>query len=135
MSASALVPDEKCILDHRRAGGAGMLDPPRCPLHKSGGIQRPLHKAGARPKFPTELHPRSKHPSPLRADGADRASRSVGVPRQRGLHRGGEGSLGDIDWTKRAWEPAQAYAESKLHVIALAFAVAHARRWAASERR
>ena len=44
-----------------------------------------------------------------------------------GLHRGGEGSLGDLDWTKRPWNPARAYAESKLHVIALAFALA--RRW------
>ncbi len=44
-----------------------------------------------------------------------------------GLHRGGEGSLDDLDWTKRAWDPAKAYAESKLHVVALAFALA--RRW------
>ena len=44
-----------------------------------------------------------------------------------GLHRGGEGSLRDIDWTKRRWNTALAYAESKLHVAALAFAVA--RRW------
>ncbi len=44
-----------------------------------------------------------------------------------GLHRGGEGSLDDLDWTKRSWDSAKAYAESKLHVIALAFALA--RRW------
>jgi NAD(P)-dependent dehydrogenase (short-subunit alcohol dehydrogenase family) len=44
-----------------------------------------------------------------------------------GLHRGGEGSLGDLDWTKRPWDPGRAYAESKLHVVALAFALA--RRW------
>ena len=44
-----------------------------------------------------------------------------------GLHRGGEGSLRDLDWTKRAWDPARAYAESKLHVVALAFLLA--RRW------
>jgi NAD(P)-dependent dehydrogenase (short-subunit alcohol dehydrogenase family) len=44
-----------------------------------------------------------------------------------GLHRGGEGSLSDLDWTKRSWDPARAYAESKLHVVALAFALA--RRW------
>ena len=44
-----------------------------------------------------------------------------------GLHRGGEGSLGDLDWTKRRWDPAKAYAESKLQVVALAFALA--RRW------
>jgi NAD(P)-dependent dehydrogenase (short-subunit alcohol dehydrogenase family) len=44
-----------------------------------------------------------------------------------GLHRGGEGSLRDLDWPKRTWDPAKAYAESKLQVVALAFAVA--RRW------
>lgn len=44
-----------------------------------------------------------------------------------GLHRGGEGSLGDLDWTKRTWDPAKAYAESKLHAVALAFALA--RHW------
>src|SRR3954462_2884651 len=44
-----------------------------------------------------------------------------------GLHRGGEGSLQDIDWTRRAWNTAQAYAETKLHLTALAFALA--RRW------
>jgi NAD(P)-dependent dehydrogenase (short-subunit alcohol dehydrogenase family) len=44
-----------------------------------------------------------------------------------GLHRGGEGSLRDLDWTERPWDPARAYAESKLHVVALAFFLA--RRW------
>jgi NAD(P)-dependent dehydrogenase (short-subunit alcohol dehydrogenase family) len=44
-----------------------------------------------------------------------------------GLHRAGAGSLDDIDWTKRRWDPARAYAESKLHVVALAFTLA--RRW------
>ena len=44
-----------------------------------------------------------------------------------GLHRGGERSLRDLDWTERPWNPARAYAESKLHVVALALFVA--RRW------
>ena len=44
-----------------------------------------------------------------------------------GLHRGGEGSLPDLDWRKRQWDAGRAYAESKLHVVALAFAMA--RRW------
>ena len=44
-----------------------------------------------------------------------------------GLHRGGGGALRDIDWVKRPWDTARAYAESKLHVAALAFALA--RRW------
>jgi NAD(P)-dependent dehydrogenase (short-subunit alcohol dehydrogenase family) len=42
-------------------------------------------------------------------------------------HSGGEGPLRDIDWTDRRWDSARAYAESKLHVVALAFALA--RRW------
>ena len=44
-----------------------------------------------------------------------------------GLHRGGEGSLRDLDWNERPWDPARAYAESKLQVVALAFFIA--RRW------
>ncbi len=55
----------------------------------------------------------------------ERPSRLVYI--SSGLHRGGEGSLGDLDWTKRPWEPARAYAESKLHAVALALAVA--RQW------
>jgi NAD(P)-dependent dehydrogenase (short-subunit alcohol dehydrogenase family) len=43
------------------------------------------------------------------------------------LHRGGEGSLDDLEWTKRSWDGPRAYAESKLHVAALAAALA--RRW------
>jgi NAD(P)-dependent dehydrogenase (short-subunit alcohol dehydrogenase family) len=43
-----------------------------------------------------------------------------------GLHHAAAGSLRDIDWTSRPWNPSQAYAESKLHVIALALALARA---------
>lgn len=44
-----------------------------------------------------------------------------------GMHRGGEASLRDIDWTTRRWNGVQAYSDSKLFVAALAFAVS--RRW------
>jgi len=44
-----------------------------------------------------------------------------------GMHRGGDGSLRDIDWTERRWDATRAYSESKLYVTALAFAIA--RRW------
>ena len=43
------------------------------------------------------------------------------------MHRGGEGPLDDIDWSKRSWDTYRAYSESKLYVTALAFAVA--RHW------
>jgi NAD(P)-dependent dehydrogenase (short-subunit alcohol dehydrogenase family) len=44
-----------------------------------------------------------------------------------GMHRGGDASLRDIDWTLRRWDGVQAYSDSKLFVAALAFAVS--RRW------
>ena len=44
-----------------------------------------------------------------------------------GMHRGASGSLRDIDWLERRWDASTAYSESKLFVIALAFAVA--RKW------
>jgi NAD(P)-dependent dehydrogenase (short-subunit alcohol dehydrogenase family) len=44
-----------------------------------------------------------------------------------GMHRGGSGSLRDIDWNERRWDAGSAYSESKLYVTALALAVA--RRW------
>src|SRR6266496_369894 len=43
-----------------------------------------------------------------------------------GLHHAGAGSLRDIDWTRRPWNAAQAYAESKLQVTALALTAARA---------
>ena len=43
-----------------------------------------------------------------------------------GLHRVAAGSLRDIDWTERRWNAMQAYGESKLHVTALALALARA---------
>jgi NAD(P)-dependent dehydrogenase (short-subunit alcohol dehydrogenase family) len=43
-----------------------------------------------------------------------------------GLHHAAAGSLRDIDWTARQWDPGQAYAESKLYVTALALTIARA---------
>ena len=41
-----------------------------------------------------------------------------------GMHIGGSASLEDIDWHRRSWGASAAYSESKLHVAALAAAVA-----------
>jgi NAD(P)-dependent dehydrogenase (short-subunit alcohol dehydrogenase family) len=43
-----------------------------------------------------------------------------------GLHHAAAGPLDDIDWTRRRWNAAQAYSESKLHVTALALTLARA---------
>src|SRR5580700_8615793 len=44
-----------------------------------------------------------------------------------GLHRSGDASLSDLTWEQRHWNGQQAYCDSKLHDVMLAFAVA--RRW------
>jgi NAD(P)-dependent dehydrogenase (short-subunit alcohol dehydrogenase family) len=44
-----------------------------------------------------------------------------------GLHAGGDPDLGDLQWTHRRWNGFQAYSDSKLFDVLLAFAVA--RRW------
>jgi NAD(P)-dependent dehydrogenase (short-subunit alcohol dehydrogenase family) len=44
-----------------------------------------------------------------------------------GMHHGTDPGLDDLTWTKRSWNGSRAYAESKLHDVILAFAVA--RKW------
>jgi NAD(P)-dependent dehydrogenase (short-subunit alcohol dehydrogenase family) len=44
-----------------------------------------------------------------------------------GMHRGGDPELDDLQWARRSWNGAQAYSDSKLFDVVLAFAVA--RRW------
>jgi NAD(P)-dependent dehydrogenase (short-subunit alcohol dehydrogenase family) len=46
-----------------------------------------------------------------------------------GMHRGARPELDDVAWRRRRWNGSQAYAESKLHDVTLAFAIA--RRWPA----
>jgi NAD(P)-dependent dehydrogenase (short-subunit alcohol dehydrogenase family) len=46
-----------------------------------------------------------------------------------GMHRGGDPDLGDLAWRSRRWSASQAYSDSKLLLVALAFAAA--RRWPA----
>jgi NAD(P)-dependent dehydrogenase (short-subunit alcohol dehydrogenase family) len=44
-----------------------------------------------------------------------------------GMHRGGDPDLSDLQWERRSWNGSQAYADSKLFDVVLAFAVA--RHW------
>ena len=44
-----------------------------------------------------------------------------------GMHAGGDPSLDDLQWAGRRWDGSQAYADTKLHDLLLAFGVA--RRW------
>ena len=55
----------------------------------------------------------------------DRPARLVYL--SSGMHRGGAPNLDDVQWTERRWNGSQAYSDSKLLDVVLAFAVA--RRW------
>jgi NAD(P)-dependent dehydrogenase (short-subunit alcohol dehydrogenase family) len=44
-----------------------------------------------------------------------------------GLHRNGDASLNDLAWEHRPWQGQQAYSDTKLHDVLLAFAIT--RRW------
>ena len=44
-----------------------------------------------------------------------------------GMHRGGDPDLSDLQWDRRPWNGSQAYADSKLFDVVLAFAMA--RHW------
>lgn len=55
----------------------------------------------------------------------DRPERLVYV--SSGMHHGVDPGLDDLLWTRRPWNGSRAYAESKLHDVILAFAVA--RKW------
>ena len=55
----------------------------------------------------------------------DRPGRLIYV--SSGMHRAAGSNLSDIDWTERHWNAGSAYSESKLHVAALAAAIA--RHW------
>lgn len=44
-----------------------------------------------------------------------------------GMHRGGDDDIDDLAWNRRRWQGAQAYSDSKLHDILLAFWIA--RHW------
>jgi NAD(P)-dependent dehydrogenase (short-subunit alcohol dehydrogenase family) len=57
----------------------------------------------------------------------DRPSRLVYL--SSGMHRGGSPDLSDVQWERRRWSGSQAYSDSKLWDVVLAFAVA--RRWPA----
>src|ERR1700689_3913517 len=46
-----------------------------------------------------------------------------------GLHKSGDASLQDLAWERRPWQGQQAYSDTKLHDVLLAFAIA--RRWPA----
>jgi NAD(P)-dependent dehydrogenase (short-subunit alcohol dehydrogenase family) len=99
-------------------------------VNEIGGMDAVIHNAGVYLE-PSRSPTAEGHPKTLAVDSLapymltaliDRPDRLIYL--SSGLHHAGAGSLRDIDWTERRWNAAQAYAESKLHVTALALTLA-----------
>jgi len=102
-----------------QVNGIGRMD---TVIHNAGVFLEPSRAATA-DGHPTTLAVNTLAPYLLTAL-IDRPHRLIYL--SSGLHHTGAGSLADIDWTRRPWNPMQAYAESKLQVTALALTLARA---------
>ena len=101
-------------------------------VNQIGPMDTVIHNAGVYLE-PSRSPTAEGHPKTLAVDTLapymltaliDRPDRLIYL--SSGLHHAAAGSLRDIDWTRRSWNAAQAYSESKLHVIALALTLARA---------
>jgi len=90
----------------------------------NAGIYVDARRVGTAEKHARTLAVNVLAPYVLTAE-IERPSRLIYV--SSGMHRGGDESLRDIDWTSRSWDGVQAYSDSKLFVAAFAFAIS--RRW------
>jgi NAD(P)-dependent dehydrogenase (short-subunit alcohol dehydrogenase family) len=102
-----------------QVNGIGRMD---TVIHNAGVFLEPSRAATA-DGHPTTLAVNTLAPYLLTAL-IDRPHRLIYL--SSGLHHRGAGPLADIDWTRRPWNAMQAYAESKLHVTALALTLARA---------
>lgn len=98
-----------------------------------GGIDAVIHNAGIYVD-PERVATREGHPRSLAVNvlaaymltaWINRPSRLVYISSD--MHRAGDTSLRDLDWTARSWNGVQAYCDSKLFITTLAFAMG--RRW------
>jgi NAD(P)-dependent dehydrogenase (short-subunit alcohol dehydrogenase family) len=101
------------------------------------------HQVNAVGRMDAVIHNAAVYVEPSRATTAEGHARTVAVntlapyiltalitrPRRlvylsSGMHHSGTTDLDDLDWNRRRWNGTQAYCDSKLHVTALAMAVA-----------
>ena len=123
-SAGVVVGDLSSAVETRRvADQVNAIGPVDCVIHNAGIFSTPGRSA-TQDGHATILAVNTLAPYILTAL-IERPRRLVYL--SSGMHRGGAGSLRDIDWIERRWDATRAYSESKLYVTALAYAVA--RRW------
>jgi NAD(P)-dependent dehydrogenase (short-subunit alcohol dehydrogenase family) len=134
--------------DERRAGDASRATPGAetvlvGDLSTLDGMQRLARAANALGTLDAVIHNAAVGPREPRAETEDGLEHVFAIntvapylltalispPRRlvylsSGLHRSGSSRLDDLNWTSRPWNGLQAYSDSKLHDVLLAFAVA-----------
>ncbi len=93
-------------------------------IHNAGVGYRSSRRVETEDGLPVELAVNTLAPYLLTAS-IQRPKRLIYL--SSGLHQAGDASLQDLTWKQRPWRGQQAYSDTKLHDILLAFAVA--RRW------
>ena len=93
-------------------------------IHNAGVGYRSSTRIATEDGLPVEFAVNTLAPYILTAL-IDRPKRLVYL--SSGLHQSGDASLKDLTWEQRPWRGQQAYSDTKLHDVLLAFAVA--RRW------
>jgi len=93
-------------------------------IHNAGVGYRSSTRTATEDGLPVEFAVNTLAPYILTAL-IDRPKRLVYL--SSGLHQSGDASLKDLTWEQRPWRGQQAYSDTKLHDVLLAFAVAH--RW------
>ncbi len=121
---TAIAGDLSSIAQCRRiAAQANALGPLDAVIHNAGiGYREPKRTTGD--GLPHVFAINTLAPYVLTAL-IDRPKRLVYL--SSGMHYSADASLRDLTWSKRAWNGSSAYADSKLHDVILAFAVA--RKW------
>jgi len=122
---TVLVADLSSIEQTRRlaeqVNSAGAFD---AVIHNAGVGYRSRERISTEDGLPLELAVNTIAPYILTAL-IHRPKRLVYL--SSGLHQSGDASLKDLAWEQRPWRGQQAYSDTKLHDVLLAFAVA--RRW------
>lgn len=122
---TVVVGDLSSIRETRKvAEEANALGPFDAVIHNAGMGYREPQRVGTEDGLPAVFAVNTLAPYILTAL-IRRPKRLVYV--SSGLHQSGDTSLKDLAWEQRKWQPQQAYSDTKLHDVLLAFAVA--RRW------
>jgi NAD(P)-dependent dehydrogenase (short-subunit alcohol dehydrogenase family) len=131
--AMAAVPGAETVVTGDLSSGAGMKDVAE-KVNALGRFDAVIHNAGVGYQSPRRVETEDGLPLEFAVNTLAPYVLAALIQRPKrlvylssGLHKNGDPSLDDLAWKKRSWNGIQAYSDTKLHDVMLAFAIA--RRW------